>query len=122
MSEVGDVTFLFETKMLITDEFRNKLMPNTTEGADPELLKAILRIDVMSGDNGETLGDDYMTWKVTNITSKYLTLQVKFKEPNVVSQGYYPDIMLVYYDFSELKDIHGGHLPPFDHVRREIPP
>ena len=37
-----------------------------------------------------------MTWKVTSITRKDLTLQVKFKEPNVVSQGYYPDIMLVY--------------------------
>ena len=51
MSELGDITFLFQTPMVITDEFRNKLMPNTTESADFELLKAILRIDVVSADN-----------------------------------------------------------------------
>ena len=116
------MTFLFVTKMVITDEFKNKLMPNTTEEAESEQLDVILRIDVVSADEEVILEDDYMTWRVYSLTSTDLTLKVEFKEPSEVSQGYYPDILLVYFDFSELEDVYGNHLPPFDYAKREIPP
>ena len=122
MSELGDMTFLFQTPMVITDEFRDKLMPNSTNHQLNEQLDAILRINVVSADNEETLEDDFLAWNVTSVTSDDLTLKVVFKESIDVSQGYYPDIMLVYYDFSELKDIYGGHPAQFDFARREIPP
>ena len=85
MSELGQVTFSFKTELVITDEFRDKLMPNTTYQLLPEHLDAILRIDVVSADDEETLEDDHLTWRVSNITSKDLTLQVEFKEPSKVS-------------------------------------
>ena len=51
ISELGQVTFIFETELVITDEFRDKLMPNTTYQLLPEQLDAILKIDVVSADD-----------------------------------------------------------------------
>ena len=80
------------------------MIPNATKGAAVnDQIDAILRIDVVSADDEETLrNDDYMTWRVANITSKDMIVRVKFKEPTMVSQGYKPDILVVYFDFSEL--------------------
>ena len=80
MSELGQLTFSFKTELVITDEFRDKLMPNTTYQL--QQLDAILKIDVVSADDEETLDDEYLTWRVSNITSKDLTLQAEFKEPS----------------------------------------
>ena len=51
ISELGQVTFIFETELVITDEFRDKLMPNTTYLLLPEQLDAILKIDEVSADD-----------------------------------------------------------------------
>ena len=109
--------------MVITDEFKTRLMPNKTEGADDiaKQLEAILRIDVVSADEEETFDESHMTWRVSNVTNSDLTVQVEFKDPSKVSQGYNPDVLLAFYDFSELEDIYGSHLPPFDYAKRDIP-
>ena len=39
-----------------------------------------------------------------------------------MSQGYFPEILLAYFDFSELEDIYGNHMPHFDYTSLEIPP
>ena len=82
ISELGQFTFSFKTELVITDEFRDKLMPNTTHRLLTEKLDAILNIYVVSADDEKIMEDNYMTWRVSNITSKDLTLQATFKEPS----------------------------------------
>ena len=124
ISETGFVKFRFSNKMVITDEFKTRLMPNKTEGAEDiaAQLEAILRIDLVSADKEETFEKSHMTWRVSNVTNSDLTIQVEFKDPSKVSQGYNPDVLLAFYDFSEVEDIYGSHLPPFDYAKRDIPP
>ena len=56
--------------------------------------KELLNVAMISGDD-ESIDTNLLSWKISSVTSRLITLELEFSAPLAVSSGEYPDQLAI---------------------------
>ena len=66
---------------------------------------------MLNGDT-EEVDNNLNSFSVTSVTSTEIKFALNFEKPINVSQGYYPDVLIIQVFLSAFTDSNGKRLPP----------
>jgi hypothetical protein len=82
--------------------------------------QSLLEVKVISYDN-DSFSENFVRWKVSNVTSRLITIDLEFLSPIQVSQGDLLDTVYLFISFANITDIYGSSLPEFEVITKQIP-